>query len=130
MDKLTFVTRPRPHKARAMACQAILDAPDGYVITIAPPKRSLLSNAKMWAMLTDISEQIPWHGNQLSPEVWKDLFTASMKRQTVVPNLEGDGFVVCGASTSQMTTHEMADLIEVISAFGAERNVFWSDLNG
>lgn len=107
-----------------------MNAPNGWMVTIQPPKRSLAANAKMWAMLTDVSKQIPWHGNHLSPEVWKDLFTASLKRQTVIPNLDGDGFVVCGASTSSMSAREMGDLVEVISAFGCERGVVWGDLNG
>lgn len=130
MDKLFFVVRPKPHQARQRACEAINTAPDGYIVTIQPPKRSLASNAKMWAMLSDVSTQVEWHSKRLLPEVWKDLFTACLKRQEVVPNLDGDGFVVCGASTSQMSTREMADLLELISAFGSERGVVWGDLNG
>ena len=44
-----------------------------------------------------------------------------------MPNLAGDGFVVLGQSTSKMTVAQMRDLIELIQAFGAERNVRWGD---
>lgn len=98
---------------------------DGSVeIAIRPRRkvRSLDSNAKMWAMLNEISEQVNWHGNKLTAENWKDVFTASLKRQTVVPGLDG-GFVVCGTSTRKMTVGEMNELIELMNAFGAEHQV-------
>lgn len=98
---------------------------DGSVeIAIRPRRnvRSLDSNAKMWAMLNEISEQVNWHGNKLTSENWKDVFTASLKRQTVVPGLDG-GFVVCGTSTRKMTVGEMKELIELMNAFGAEHQV-------
>jgi hypothetical protein len=87
-------------------------------------KRTLDQNAKMWAMLTDISKQVEWHGLFLSKEEWKEMVTAALKRQKVVPGIEG-GFVVLGTSTSKMSIKEMMDVIEFSYAFGAERQVKW-----
>jgi hypothetical protein len=95
-------------------------------IEIKPETRSLEANARMWAMLTDISEQVVWHGRKLTPEEWKHVFTASLARQDVVPGLDG-GFVVLGKSTSQMSRREMSDLQELMSAFGSARCVEWSE---
>lgn len=89
--------------------------------------RSIDQNAKLWAILGDISSQVEWHGRKLSSESWKHIFTAALIKQEVVPNLAGDGFVVLGQSTSKMTVNQMRDLIELIHAFGAERNVRWGD---
>ena len=50
----------------------------------------------------------------------------SLKKMDVVPNLEGNGFVILGLSTSNMNIKEMIDLQELISAFGIEHNVEWS----
>lgn len=113
-------------EARRRAVQAVLDAPEGHVVTIKPPTRSLASNCAMWAMLTDVSEQVVWHGKKLDTHSWKAMFTASLKKYEVAPNLDGTGFVVLGQSTSKMTSREMSDLLEIISAFGAEHNVNWS----
>lgn len=99
-----------------------MTAPDGWHVTFRPPTRSLDQNARMWAMLTDVSEQVEWYGRKLSPEAWKCVFSASLKKQDVVPGLHGD-FVVIGQSTSQMTIREMSDLMELMAAFGAERGV-------
>ena len=62
-----------------------------------------------------------WHGRKLSAEDWKHIFTASLKRMDVVPNLEGTGFVALGLSTSKMSKREFSDLLELVNAFAAER---------
>jgi len=73
-------------------------------------------------MLGEISDQVNWHGNKLTTENWKDVLTASLKRQTVVPGIDG-GFVVCGTSTSKMSTKDMNELIDLMDAFGTQQGV-------
>jgi len=114
-------------KARLNALQAVKTAPEGYCVEVKPKNRSLEQNSRLWAMLTDISRQIDWYGRKLSPEEWKHVFTAALIKQEVVPSLDGTGFVVLGQSTSKMTTKEMSDLQELISAFGAEKGIEWTD---
>lgn len=113
-------------KSRPYAHEQIDKAPDGYVVRISEPTRTLEANAKLWACLTDISDQVDWHGVKLSQENWKDIFTASLKRAKVVPGLDG-GFVVLGQRTSRMTKAEFSELIELCMAFGAEHDVRWTD---
>jgi NinB protein len=96
-----------------------------YVIELREKTRSNEQNARMWAMLSDVSKQVIWHGRKLSPEEWKHVFSASLKRQDVVPGIDG-GFVVLGLSTSKMSVREMGDLMELISAFGAQNGVKFS----
>jgi hypothetical protein len=104
------------------ALEAIDNAGDGYTVIIDKPKRSLDQNKKMWSLLGEVSDQVVWHGQKLTPENWKDIFTASLKKQQVMPGIDGN-FVVLGASTSKMTKPELSDLIELIYAFGSERGV-------
>lgn len=112
--------------ARQRAIDAVRAAPDGMVVEIRAKSRSLDQNARMWAMLTDLSRQLKWCDRDLSPADWKCLMTAHLKRHETVPGLDG-GFVVLGAYTSQMTVRDMSDLIELMFAFGAENGVEWSD---
>ena len=121
--RLFILTNPQ---ARHTAMHAVAHAPDGYVCEVKPKTRSLEQNSRMWAMLTDISRQVEWYGKRLTPEAWKCVFSASLKKQDVVPGLHGD-FVVIGESTSRMTVREMTDLIDLMSAFGAEHGVMFEE---
>lgn len=114
-------------EARRRAAEACLTAPDGHVVKISQPTRTLEANAAMWASLNDVAAQVVWHGRKLDAESWKHIFSSSLKKQDVVPNLDGTGFVVLGISTSKMTKGEMSDLLDIIHAFGSEHGVTWSD---
>lgn len=100
-----------------------------FTLEIRPEKRSDAQNRRLWAMLSDISAQVDWHGHRLTAEEWKDVFSAALKRTKVVPGLDG-GFVVCGQSTSKMTKAEMAELQTLMEAFGAERGVRFKAVEG
>jgi hypothetical protein len=101
-------------------------APPGTRVEFKAPRRSLPQNDRLWAMLTDIARQVDWYGQKLTPEDWKDVFTASLRKARVVPGIDG-GFVPLGMRTSDMSKGEMSDLFELISAFGAEHNVRFGD---
>lgn len=97
-------------------------------VKVAPQKqtRSSEQNARMWAMLDEVSRQVDWYGNRLTADEWKDLFTASLKKQRAVPGIDG-GFVVLGTRTSKMTVAEMGELMTLMEAFGAEHNVTFAN---
>lgn len=122
---------PLNSRTRQRAHQAIDAAPDGFFfLPPAEPTRKLSLNAKMWAMLNDVARQLRWPVNgmeeQLSPEAWKEIFTASLNQeQRLAAGLRG-GFVMLGESTSGMSQRKMSELIDLIDAFGSERGVRWS----
>jgi hypothetical protein len=95
------------------------------VMTIKPERRTTAQNDKMWAMLTDVSNQVEWYGQYRTKEDWKHIFSAALKAQEAVPGIHG-GFVVLGQRTSKITKAEMSDLIELMHAFAADRDVKWS----
>jgi len=102
--------------------------PDGTRVDFKEPKRSLPQNGRMWAMLTEVSAQLPWHGIKLSADDWKLLFLDSLKRELrMVPNIDGNGFVNLGRSSSDLSKGEMADLITLIEQFGANHGVVFHD---
>lgn len=93
--------------------------------------RSTEQNRKLWASLRDISRQVLWpvdgELSKLSPEDWKHVLSAGLKRhQRVAKGVDG-GFVILGQRTSRMSVKEMADLITLIDAFGSQHGVEWSD---
>lgn len=88
--------------------------------------RTLLQNSKQWPMYTDISQQVEWYGEMLTPEHWKELLSNDWQAQKIVPAISG-GFCALGVRTSKMKKREMAELIELIYAFGSTKGVKWSE---
>jgi hypothetical protein len=90
------------------------------------PLRTLDQNKLMWAVLSDLARQVNWHGQKLDSTEWKCVLTAALKRQKVVPGIDG-GFVVIGQSTSKMTKQELSEVIELGYAFGSQHGVVFGD---
>lgn len=109
---------------RRKAAHWINIAPWNTRIEFKAPKRTLPQNARMWAMLTDVAEQVQWHGVRLTADDWKLIFLDGLKQEMrLVPNLNGNGFVNLGRSSSDLSKDEMGDLMELIAAFGAQHGV-------
>ena len=53
--KQTFILQPEPNQSRVRVMGAIRTAPDGNVVQISEPTRNLDQNARLWAMLHEIS---------------------------------------------------------------------------
>ncbi|RWR28806.1 recombination protein NinB [Sinirhodobacter populi] len=125
MDRRIAILHEPRHRAYA---KGMIDAaPDGYVVTVTEPTRTTDQNALLWPLLTDVSRQVTWYGRKLSNEDWKHIFTASLSKLDVVPNIDGSGFVALGQSTSRMGKRKFSELIELIFEFGARHGVVWSN---
>ena len=112
---------------RDKAINWICRAPVNTRIEFKAPRRSLDQNSLLWQRLTEIAEQVIWYGVKLSPEDFKDMFTASLRKARVVPGIDPGTFVPLGMRTSDMSKEEMTSLLELIAAFGAERGVVFKD---
>lgn len=98
--------------------------PPGTRVEFKKPRRTIPQNDRMWAMLSDVAAQVLWHGLRLSPDDWKLVFLDALKREVrMVPNIDGNGFVSLGRSSSDLSKEEMGDLMELIAAFGANHGV-------
>jgi len=113
---------------RDKAANWVFRAPFGTRIEFKKAKRSIPQNARMWAMLTDVASQITWHGQRLTPDDWKLIFLDALKREVrIVPAIDGRGFVNLGRSSSDLSKSEMSDLMELITAFGANHGVRFNE---
>lgn len=122
MSRAVITLNGKDDSDRAM--RWISQAPAGTRLEFKAPRRTLPQNDRLWAMLTDIATQLPWHGIKLAPDDWKLIFLDSLKRELrLVPNIDGTGFVNLGRSSSDLSKAEMSDLFELISAFGAQHGV-------
>jgi hypothetical protein len=97
--------------------------------------RTLDQNAAMWAMLGDISKQVPWpvffDGRcdvvKMDSESWKDVLTAGLEKvQRMAAGIDG-GYVLLGRRTSKLGKKKMSQLLEFIRFFGDSKQVVWTD---
>jgi hypothetical protein len=129
MSRATIIAYSDADRRRAASWA--LNAPKGCRIDFREAKRSLEQNARMWAMLTEISRQVKWHGIRLSADDWKLLFLDALSRELrIVPNMDGTGFVNLGRRSSELSRSEMSDMIELMFAFGASHDVNFKDGDG
>jgi hypothetical protein len=101
-------------------------APEGCVVSFKEATRSLEQNNLLWARLSQLSRDVKWDGETLTPNEWKDLLTACLRKQKAVRGIEG-GLVFLGARTSQMSKGEMNDLLTLMEAFAVERGIAFRD---
>jgi hypothetical protein len=103
-------------------------------VTEDDEKRSNEASKKMWAMLADLSRQVPWpvffEGRcdvvKLDADSWKCILTAGLaKSQRMAQGIEG-GYVLLGESTRKMGKKKMAMLLDLIKLFGDSKQVRWS----
>lgn len=126
MGRATIILTNRAIRERAKSW--IDKAPMNTRVEFKASRRSLPQNDRMWAMLTDVATQVPWHGVKLGPEDWKLIFLDALNRELrIVPNIDGTGFVNLGRSSSDLSKAEMSDLMELIAAWGTQNGVVLSD---
>lgn len=112
---------------RSRIVQLAATVPSGTRVEFKKAKRTLPQNDLLWSRLTDISRQLGWHGQRLTPADWKDIFTAGLRESRVVPGIDPGTFVALGLHTSDMTKEEMTALLDLIDAFAAQHNIELSD---
>lgn len=131
--------------ARQRAVDAVRAAPDGYRVVVEEPKKSRDQEERYHAMIGDIAKQCTYHGRKLPRNSWKRLLVESMvhvlreeaKAQgkpdpfpdegCVLPSLDGMRIVQVEVLTRDFTKAQGSAFIESLFAFGAERDVKWSE---
>jgi len=91
-------------------------------------RRTSEQNRKMWAMLTEVSQQWNHCGNYYEPERWKAIFLHAWGQEIeFLPSLDCKVFIPYGNQSSKMTKRDMASFIEFILAEGTKRGVKFAD---
>lgn len=107
---------------RAKAADWVRRAPDLSRVEFKGPARSLDQNSMMWLWLTALATSLDWHGQRYSTDDWKDYLMHSFKRARWMPNEDG-GMVPIGMRTSDLSSEEMSEFLELIMAFAARHDV-------
>ena len=117
-----------PQSDRKRAADWCLKAPAGTIVEFKESKRSTDQNSRLWALLTEVARQLPWHGVRLTAEDYKLLFMDALNQEMrLVPNLNNNGFTNLGRSSSKLTKAEFGDLMTLIEEFGARHGVKFNE---
>ena len=86
-------------------------------------KRSDEQNARMWAILQKISDQLMWNGHHHSKEEWKDFLMHMYRSKSTWMMDENNQPVPVGMSTRKLSVGQFNDFFEVIEGFAQRHDV-------
>jgi len=113
--------------ARQRAVDAVRNAADGMVVTVAEPTRNLEQNAAQWPILNAYAKQKPLLVNgvweYVSAEEWKDVLTGAHKEELArVANYRGR-MVILGKRTSKFVKSEFSEWLDWLNAAAIEDGI-------
>jgi hypothetical protein len=120
------LTRTITDTNRAELMAAVKAAAVGAIFELVDDPRTLAQNRLMWALLNEVSAQLPWGDppQHYEPEDFKCAFMkAAGHKLRFMPALDGDGVVALGYRSSKLNKEEFSDLIETIYSQGLQRGV-------
>jgi hypothetical protein len=143
MTKRVFIFKHR--QARDNAAAYCMTAPDGDMATFSQPTKKRIQEEKYHAMIGDIAKRCDHNGRRLDSGCWKRLLVEAVvfilreeaKGQgkpdpfpsggTLLPSLDGLRIVQVEVLTRNFTISQASLFIEYLYAFGADRDVQWSE---
>jgi len=125
--------------ARATAHRAVDEAPAGHVVTITEPTKRRIQEEKYHAMIADIARQTTYAGQRWDADDMKrilvDEFADEMRNAgsplhhdgRLIPSENGRRVIQLGIQSRDFWVKEAAAFIEFLYAWGADRDVRWSE---
>ena len=113
-----------PHN-RNLAREMVDNAPDGHILEVRPPKRSLDSNRYYWAVLGDISEQVV-PGKAYEPSIWHEYLRTLFLPERMVELPDGS-IKMLEPSTSELNQATFSEYTEKVIKWALEHDVRFSD---
>jgi hypothetical protein len=110
---------------RNLAREMVDNAPDGHILEVRPPKRSLDSNRYYWAVLGDISEQVV-PGKAYEPSIWHEYLRALFLPERMVELPDGS-IKMLEPSTSELNQASFSEYTEKVIKWALEHDVKFSD---
>lgn len=122
-------------QARQLATTAVWRAPDGWMVRITPPRRSLDQNAKFHALCEDVARSgYEWAGCARTAEEWKVLLitghaVATGRSVEIVPNIEDERQAVqLRESSARMSKERGSSLIEYTISWAISHGIKLRDM--
>lgn len=108
--------------ARENAVKAVRSAPEGYVVQVSEPNRTLEQNAAQWPYLEGFSKQkqlcINGVMQYVTPDDWKDVLTGCWDGETRMAAFDGK-VIMLPQRTSKMVKRVFCEWMEYLIAMAA-----------
>jgi hypothetical protein len=116
-------------ESRNLIINAILSAPDGFLVIIQPDTRTLAQNRCQWPILSAFAKQLRWPINGamqfISDEDYKDILTAAYRQEMtrIAQGFDGKSVVMLGHRTREFTAEEWPNWMAFLNWAAAEKGV-------
>jgi hypothetical protein len=115
-------------RVRDNAVAAVRSAVEDSRVTIQGPRRTIPQNDLLWSLLGKIANQHEHCGRKYTKEAWKAIMLHALGHETeFVPSLDGQEIIPIGYSSSNLSVAKMSELIEMITAWGAQNGVVFHE---
>jgi hypothetical protein len=122
VSRYAFVLNSAADRARAM--KVVAAAPAGTRVEVKQTKRSTAQNSFLWAALSQIALQKKHCGRKYTPDIWKSIFMHACGQEVqFIPSLDQTTLIPWGHRSSDLSKHEMSELLEFIQAWCADNGV-------
>lgn len=101
---------------RSRVFDIISKAPDGYIVEIHPPSRSLEQNALYWSAVHEIAELCSIDGRRFTPQVWHIYFKQRFLPGRII-ELPGGQIMEAEPTTTELTKEEFSEFVEEVIQF-------------
>lgn len=128
MKQLYVLSHPA---ARHRAVEAVQTAPEGFVVRIGPPTRTLEQNGLIHPVARQIQKHLELNGaRKRSEEWWRYYLLGKFAGSEVCEDPDGSGGIVVmnrETGTSGLNKEKASEFIEWMYAWGTGIGVEWAD---
>jgi len=106
---------------RSRVIEMITRAPDGYVVEIRQPSRTLEQNALYWTQVHECAERVTIEGKRFTPQVWHVYFKQRFLPGRII-ELPNGQIMEQDPTTTKLTNEEFSLFIEEVLQFKANHS--------
>lgn len=101
---------------RSRVMQMIALAPDGYIVEIHPPSRTLEQNNLYWNTIREIAEHVAIEGRKFTPQVWHIYFKQRFLPGRIIELPNGE-LMEAEPTTTELTKEEFSEYVTEVIQF-------------
>ena len=106
---LTSETRSRVYEMLALA-------PDGYIVEIRQPSRTLEQNALYWSTVQEVAKYVAINGRKFTPQVWHIYFKQRFLPGRIIELPNGE-IMEAEPTTTELTKEEFSEFVTEVIQF-------------